>query len=113
MKRVIVFGVFLAIAFVFTSSFAAGEYDQGKKIFDEKCSMCHGTDGKGNGPAASAFSPSPVDFTKAEFWQRNDIDEFITSTIENGHGPMQPIPINKQQIKAVIDYMEHTFKPGE
>lgn len=35
----------------------------GKDMFVSYCASCHGTDGKGNGPAASALSVAPADLT--------------------------------------------------
>lgn len=35
----------------------------GKEMFDSYCASCHGTDGKGNGPAAPAFKKPPSDLT--------------------------------------------------
>ncbi|HTS35100.1 MAG TPA: c-type cytochrome [Candidatus Solibacter sp.] len=35
----------------------------GKEMFKSYCAVCHGTDGKGNGPAASALKSAPVDLT--------------------------------------------------
>jgi high-affinity iron transporter len=32
----------------------------GKKIFNSKCSICHGIAGKGNGPLALQFDPAPA-----------------------------------------------------
>jgi mono/diheme cytochrome c family protein len=84
---------------------------QGQNIYQDKCAICHGADGKGNGPAAAALSPSPADFTTASFWQ-NTSNAKITDTIENGHGPMPAFDLSPRQIKAVIDYMSRTFKPG-
>ena len=37
--------------------------NSGKEMFDSYCAVCHGTDGKGNGPAASAMKTPPVDLT--------------------------------------------------
>ena len=37
--------------------------DSGKEMFNSYCAVCHGTDGKGNGPAASAMKTQPVDLT--------------------------------------------------
>ena len=45
---------------------AAGDAAAGKAKFEMFCATCHGTSGKGDGPAAPA-DPKPRDFTKAEF----------------------------------------------
>ena len=36
----------------------------GKAMFMEYCAVCHGTEGKGNGPAASALKKAPADLTQ-------------------------------------------------
>jgi mono/diheme cytochrome c family protein len=35
----------------------------GKTMFDSYCAVCHGKDGKGDGPAAPAMKASPTDLT--------------------------------------------------
>lgn len=35
----------------------------GQEMFTSYCAVCHGTDGKGSGPAASALKVSPSDLT--------------------------------------------------
>jgi mono/diheme cytochrome c family protein len=37
--------------------------DSGKEMFNSYCAVCHGKDGKGNGPAASAMKTPPADLT--------------------------------------------------
>lgn len=37
--------------------------NSGKEMFRSYCAVCHGTDGKGNGPAASAMKTPPTDLT--------------------------------------------------
>jgi len=36
----------------------------GQEMFKSYCAVCHGTDAKGNGPAASALKTSPSDLTR-------------------------------------------------
>lgn len=37
--------------------------NSGKAMFNSYCAVCHGKDGKGGGPAASAMKTSPADLT--------------------------------------------------
>jgi mono/diheme cytochrome c family protein len=37
--------------------------NSGKEMFNSYCAVCHGKDGKGNGPAASAMKTSPIDLS--------------------------------------------------
>jgi mono/diheme cytochrome c family protein len=37
--------------------------NSGKEMFHSYCAVCHGTDGKGNGPAAQAMKTPPTDLT--------------------------------------------------
>ncbi|MCG6879023.1 MAG: cytochrome c [Deltaproteobacteria bacterium] len=116
MKRkvsIIILATFLAIFLgnilpMITNSYG-GEVDQGKTLFDSKCVICHGANGKGDGPAAAALNPPPRDFSSSQFWQGN-MDQEIADTIRNGLSPMPAFDLSDGEIKAIIDYMKHTFK---
>lgn len=42
---------------------ATGRVDVGKREFEAKCAVCHGTGGKGNGPVVELLKKSPPDLT--------------------------------------------------
>ena len=54
-----------------------------KEMFKSRCSVCHGTGGKGDGPGAAALKPKPRDYTSAD-WQKSVTDEDIKNTIVMG-----------------------------
>ena len=101
--------VVLGWPFFWASGAALAQDGGGKGIYEDKCALCHGSDGKGDGPLGASFSPNPTDFTNPAFWQ-GKVKDKIRKTIENGHSPMPEINLDSGQIKAVIDYMSHTFK---
>lgn len=111
-KRVSCSVMAMVIAIIlFTSNLLySSEYDQGKALYEEKCMICHGANGKGDGPAAAALSPAPKDFSKPEFWNREDVVEIITNQVKKGKGSMPAFNLSDDEIKAIIDYMSHTFK---
>src|SRR5262245_26626176 len=45
----------------------------GGRIFATRCAVCHGPDGRGNGPAAPSLIPRPRDFTQGRFKYKSTI----------------------------------------
>jgi mono/diheme cytochrome c family protein len=64
---------------------AASSFDPAKarETFNQRCSTCHGTDGKGSGPGAATLNPKPRDFTD-KHWQTTITDQMIENTIKVG-----------------------------
>lgn len=58
--------------------------NKGKALFSANCSSCHGTDGKGDGPAASGLSPSPRNYTSNEGWKNGRKISNIYKTLQEG-----------------------------
>ncbi len=65
MKRVAVAGAVAVLTIGLAVGWAAAKGDAatGKASFDQLCASCHGTSGKGDGPAASALTPKPRNLT--------------------------------------------------
>jgi len=58
----------------------------GKKVFDVQCFVCHGTGGKGDGPAAPGLQRKLPDFTDSSLWEQADGTLFWK--ISQGKAPM-------------------------
>jgi mono/diheme cytochrome c family protein len=60
-----------------------------KKLVETNCQSCHGSGGKGDGPAAAALPPpKPADWTSAKVASESDGELFWK--ISNGRGAMPP-----------------------
>ncbi|MCK9296024.1 MAG: c-type cytochrome [Desulfobulbaceae bacterium] len=110
MGKFLLFILCIGAAIVPKAAVAADQNDEGKELYRQKCVMCHGQEGNGEGPARAAFSPPPTDFTAPQFWQRKDIDQFIATTVKNGHGSMPAFELPPENIQAITDYMTHAFR---
>ena len=99
--------------------------EQGKVIYFQRCSFCHGLLGDGNGPAADFLDPRPRDFTLGTFKFRTTqsgelpTDEDLFRTVSRGLSGtgMQAFDsdllkngLSEEQRWAVIYYIK-TFAP--
>ena len=89
----------------------------GKERYQQKCAVCHGTEGKGNGPAAYLLYPKPRDFVSGKFKIRSTLtvptDEDLFRTITNGiPGTSMPswAALSAQDRKALVAYVK-SFSP--
>jgi mono/diheme cytochrome c family protein len=98
----------------------------GKQIYKEYCAACHGSDGKGRGPAASSLSRQPPDLTTlAKRHGGNFPGEYVKGVLRFGPGlsahgaPEMPVwgPLFqylenyneaavRQRIKNLSDFLE-------
>lgn len=103
----------------------------GRALFMENCAVCHGTDGKGDGPMARAMAKAPADLTLIEArnggsfprirvlstidgYAKSDIDgpnmpefgallEGDLVPLDTGDGVMTPTP---RKLVALLEYIE-------
>jgi caa(3)-type oxidase subunit IV len=56
----------------------------GKELFQQQCVACHGAEGQGNGPAASALNPPPRNFTATTGWKNGRKVAMVFKTLKEG-----------------------------
>jgi copper resistance protein D len=70
------------------TEFSVHSVAQGATIFATHCTVCHGPDGRGQGPAAASLNPTPADLTEDHIYQHTDGDLFWWIT----HGIARAMP---------------------
>jgi putative copper export protein/mono/diheme cytochrome c family protein len=58
--------------FTSPTEFAATAIVQGSRLFAANCTTCHGTDARGDGPAAKSLPLPPADLTAEHFWAHSE-----------------------------------------
>ncbi len=88
---------------------------KGKAIYEGKgtCFNCHGTSGKGDGPAGAILNPTPRNFTNPKF-HKNRTDGEMFWVIKNGSAGTGMVPligtaITEEEAWTVILY-ERSFE---
>lgn len=81
--------------------------DEAKDIFKNRCAMCHGQGGAGDGPTAATLNPKPRDFG-SQSWQKSVTDSQIHAVVVGGgvsvgKSPLMPPNPDLQNKPAVVD----------
>jgi cytochrome c oxidase cbb3-type subunit 2/cytochrome c oxidase cbb3-type subunit I/II len=84
------------------------EISRGANLFAANCASCHGSAGKGDGPASLSLLPKPADLTAARF-----SDERLSGVLWNGVAgsampPWRQLPA--EDLRALIAYT-HSLSP--
>jgi mono/diheme cytochrome c family protein len=59
----------------------------GQRVYTERCVLCHGASGKGDGVGAAGLDPKPRDHTDGSY-MNTQTDEALLNVIKNGKGNM-------------------------
>jgi mono/diheme cytochrome c family protein len=98
-----------------TAAPAAGEVSMalGEQVVKERCVLCHGESGKGDGPGGAALNPKPRNWTD-DTYMSTRTDDQLYEVIFNGKGSMPAWGktgiLNETQIRSAIMKVR-TFDP--
>ncbi len=88
----------------------------GARVFAQRCAVCHGPDGKGNGPAAPSMFPRPRDLSSGIFKYKSTAagepptDEDLARTVRDGL-PSSAMPyfaglLSAEELAAVVQQVK-------
>ncbi|MFB5652674.1 c-type cytochrome [Leptospira wolffii] len=85
------------------------ELEQGKEIFEQNCSACHGLKGAGDGAAAASLNPKPRNYkAPANEWKNGPTEAGILKTLQKGI-PSSPMVayqyLGDEKLKLVAKYV--------
>ena len=69
-----------------------GDAKAGKAKYDSLCGGCHGTSGKGDGPAAGGLNPKPQDHTNGKY-MNTLTDQYLFDITKNGGVGVKKSPL--------------------
>ncbi|HNB50617.1 MAG TPA: c-type cytochrome [Anaerolineales bacterium] len=92
----------------------------GARVYAERCALCHGPDGQGDGPAAPSMIPRPRDFTLGQYKYKTTpadqppSDEDLARVIRDGlHASAMPYfgdILSDEEITALVEHLK-TLSP--
>jgi len=86
---------------------SADQLKTGKGLYSTYCATCHGTEGRGNGPAGAGLNPPPRNFAAEEGWKSGRGLSAVFETITNGLGGMPAFDyLTPQERFALAHYVQ-------
>jgi cytochrome c6 len=86
-------------------SLSPEELARTKALFNEKCSRCHGEDGRGETHTGEMLGAP--DFTDERWWKETKGDDRFVHSVTNGKEAMPAFgkKLSKQEIAALVTYV--------
>ncbi|MFM2225408.1 MAG: hypothetical protein RJA07_1610 [Bacteroidota bacterium] len=86
---------------------------EGKKLYDQNCSPCHGMKGKGDGAAAAGLTIKPANHTSPEIQSQTDGTLFWMITTGRNPMPTYKAVFTENQRWAMVNYIRTLAAPAK
>jgi cbb3-type cytochrome c oxidase subunit II len=83
--------------------------EQGRDLYRQNCTGCHGMEGSGNGPAAAALAPSPTNFHEQRPATAHALDA-LKGGVPGTAMPPWEVQMSDAQREAVVAYLDSLYE---
>jgi mono/diheme cytochrome c family protein len=103
--------------FVWATDVIADDVAAGQQLYQQRCSPCHGPDGKGKTPTAQALTPKPRDHTDGAYMNALSNEHLLKVVKQGGtavgKSPLMPpqTDLNDQQLQELVAFMRSLATP--
>ncbi|HET6466566.1 MAG TPA: cytochrome c [Nitrospiria bacterium] len=107
--RVILFtGLFLGLGiWTLSASETVGDASKGKPVYEKNCLICHGPQGRGDGPMGKSLNPPAPNFASPESQHKSDAE--LLKAVREGHPDTAMTAwkgtLSEQQFLDVLSYV--------
>jgi mono/diheme cytochrome c family protein len=86
---------------------------QGSTLYAEKCALCHGATGHGDGVGAAALDPKPRNHTDGTYMNAQS-NEALVAVVKDGKGQMPAwgATMSDEEVHAVLAYVRTLAVPA-
>jgi len=117
-KTIVTLGLLVLAVIATGRSTWAQNHAEGRRLYANYCSTCHGERGKGDGMAAASLPVKPTDHTNGAVMNQLT-DQFLLEIISKGGGavgkssfmPSWGAALNQAQLRDVIAYIRTLAVP--
>jgi cytochrome c oxidase cbb3-type subunit 2/cytochrome c oxidase cbb3-type subunit I/II len=85
--------------------------EQGRDLYRQNCTGCHGMEGSGNGPAAAALAPSPTNFHEERPAKAHSL-QVLKEGVPGTAMPPWEVQMSDAQRGAVVAYVDSLYGPS-
>lgn len=103
----------ILLSFIAVSLSSVAAEEPAKTLYAQKCSSCHGKNGKGNPAMAKMFKvdPSALDLTSQAIVAKKEEDLMATTAKGRGKMPAYESKLKPEEIKSLVRYIRDFSKP--
>ncbi len=92
----------------------SGDASKGRPLYEKYCLLCHGPDGRGDGPLGLHMKPPAANFHKPESKHKSDAELF--TTIQEGHSETAMASwkhaLSDDQLRDILAYIRKLSPPA-